>query len=185
MFALVIGGAGSGKSAWAEDLVRGLGIRPCYYLATMQPMDAECGARIARHRAQRAGKGFVTVERPVDLAGLRLPRRGAVLLEDLGNLAANEWYSPGGAGPEGALDAILDGIDSLRAQCRALVVVSNEIFAGGRDYAPGTEAYLELLARAHLALAARADQVCEVAFGLPVFYKKGGRNDEMEPQTRP
>ena len=69
MFTLVIGGAGSGKSAWAEDLVRGLGIRPCYYLATMQPMDAECGARIARHRAQRAGKGFVTVERPVDQIG--------------------------------------------------------------------------------------------------------------------
>ena len=69
-----------------------------------------------------------------------------MLLEDLGNLAANELYSPAGAGEEGALDAILEGIGKLRAQCRALVVVSNEIFAGGRDYAPGTEAYLSLMA---------------------------------------
>ena len=175
MFTLVIGGAASGKSEYAESLLLGAP-GPRYYLATMEPMeDAECRARIEKHRRQRAGKGFVTIERGVDLAGLALPAQGDVLLEDLGNLAANEWYSPGGAGPEGALDAILDGIDSLRAQCRALVVVSNEIFAGGRDYAPGTEAYLELLARAHLALAARADQVCEVAFGLPVFYKKRGK----------
>ena len=99
------------------------------------------------------------------------PGGGVVLLEDLGNLAANELYSPAGAGEEGALDAILEGIGKLRAQCRALVVVSNEIFAGGRDYAPGTEAYLSLMARAHRAIAARADQVYEVVCGLPFGYK--------------
>ena len=94
-----------------------------------------------------------------------------MLLEDLGNLAANELYSPAGAGPEKALAAILTGIDRLGVQCRALVVVSNEIFAGGRDYAPGTETYLSLMARAHRAIAARADQVYEVVCGLPYGYK--------------
>ena len=68
----------------------------------MEPMeDAECRARIEKHRRQRAGKGFVTIERGVDLAGLALPARGDVLLEDLGNLTANEPYSPAGAGPAG------------------------------------------------------------------------------------
>ena len=184
MFTLVIGGAASGKSEYAEGLLLATP-GPRYYLATMEPAaDAECCARIRRHRALRAGKGFVTVERAVDLAGLRLPAKGEVdlaglrlpakgdvLLEDLGNLAANELYSPAGAGPDGALRAVVEGVVHLRAACRGLVVVSNEIFAGGRDYAPGTEAYLRLLADAHRALAAEADSVCEVACGLPIYYK--------------
>lgn len=172
MLTLVIGGSASGKSEYAESLVLAAGPGPRYYLATMEPMDGECHARIDRHRLMRAEKGFVTVERYTGLAGLTLPGPGGtVLLEDLGNLAANELYSPAGAGPEGALDAILDGIEHLRVQCRALVVVSNEIFAGGRDYAPGTGDYLSLMARAHRALAARADRVCEVVCGLPYYYK--------------
>ena len=175
MFTLVIGGAASGKSEYAEELLlrqaaRGAAL-PRYYVATMEPMDAECGVRIARHRALRAGKGFVTVERAAALAGLILPARGDALLEDLGNLAANELYSPAGAGPEGALAAILDGVERLREQCRHLAVVSCEVCAGGRDYAPGAEGYLRLLADAHRALAARADNVCEVACGLPCYYK--------------
>lgn len=171
MFTLVIGGAASGKSEYAESLLLGAP-GPRYYLATMEPMeDAECRARIEKHRRQRAGKGFVTIERGVDLAGLALPARGDVLLEDLGNLAANELYSPAGAGPAGALGAVVEGVRHLRAECRGLVVVSNEIFAGGRDYAPGTETYLRLLADAHQALAALADNVCEVACGLPIYYK--------------
>lgn len=171
MFTLVIGGAASGKSEYAESLLLG---RPGhrYYLATMEPAaDGECRARIERHRALRAGKGFATIERAVDLRGLALPARGDVLLEDLGNLAANELYSPAGAGPDGALEAVVEGVRHLRAECRGLVVVSNEIFAGGRDYAPGTDVYLRLLADAHRALAALADNVCEVACGLPIYYK--------------
>lgn len=171
MLTLVIGGSASGKSEYAESLVLAAGEGPRYYLATMEPMDRECDARILRHRAMRAEKGFVTIERYTDLAGLTLPERGTVLLEDLGNLAANELYSPAGAGPEGALEAILTGIESVGAQCRGLVVVSNEIFTGGRDYAPGTGEYLSLMARAHRALAARADRVCEVVCGLPYDYK--------------
>lgn len=170
MLTLVIGGAASGKSEYAERLLLAAP-GPRYYLATMEPMDGECCARIARHRAMRAEKGFVTIERYTALAQLELPERGSLLLEDLGNLAANELYSPAGAGPDGALEAILGGVEHLRAQCRGLVVVSNEIFAGGRDYAPGTEGYLRLLADAHRALARRADRVCEVVCGLPVDYK--------------
>ena len=161
MFTLVIGGAASGKSEYAESLLLGRP-GPRYYLATMEPApDGECRARIERHRALRAGKGFATIERAVDLRGLALPARGDVLLEDLGNLAANELYSPAG----------VEGVRHLRAECRGLVVVSNEIFAGGRDYAPGTDVYLRLLSDAHRALAALADNVCEVACGLPIYYK--------------
>ena len=84
MLTLVIGGAASGKSAYAESLCLRAPL-PRTYLATMQVWDAECAARVAKHRAMRAEKQFTTVECPLHLDRLTLPRRGIVLLEDLGN----------------------------------------------------------------------------------------------------
>ena len=68
MFTLVIGGAASGKSEYAESRVVRLPERRIY-LATMRPWDQECRARIARHRRLRQDKGFETLERYTDLAG--------------------------------------------------------------------------------------------------------------------
>ena len=98
------------------------------------------------------------------------PRRGTVLLEDLGNLAANELYDPDGAGAETAA-AILRGIDKMLLQCDNLIVVSNEVFSGGADYAGDTDRYLRALAAVNNAAAARADRVVRVVCGIPVYYK--------------
>ena len=172
MFTLVIGGAASGKSEYAEELILASPLRPRIYIATMEPFGAEGQARIARHRELRRGKGFQTVERYTGIAGLKLPAGGAVLLECLGNLAANELYSPAGAGSvAGAVSAIVDGVDALLEQCGDLVVVSNDVFTGGADYAGGTGDYLRLMANAGRELAKRADRVCEVVCGLPQYYK--------------
>ncbi len=202
MFTLVIGGAASGKSQYAEGLILAAGPMPRVYIATMEPSDEECRARIRRHRALRARKGFETAECYTGLAGLRLPGGGAVLLECMGNLVANELYSPAGAaagtnktadtvplaeytaadkaaivqeGLEAAAvkSAILRGIDMLRLRCRELVVVSNEVFSGGRDYEEGTLRYLRVLADVNRALAERADRVAEVVCGQAVYYKGG------------
>ena len=97
MFTLVVGGAASGKSEYAESLVLLSPHRPRYYIATMEPFDGEGLARVEKHRRMRADKQFETVERYVNLPNLRLPKRGVALLECVGNLAANELYSPGGA----------------------------------------------------------------------------------------
>ena len=142
MLTLVLGGAASGKSAYAESLVLSTPL-PRYYLATMQVWDAECAARVEKHRR---------------------------MLEDLGNLTANELYDPAGAG-EAATDAILQGLEALAAQCTDLIVVSNEVFSGGADYAGDTDRYLLALARVNNALAARADAVVRVVCGIPVYYK--------------
>ena len=143
MLTLVLGGAASGKSEYAESLVlRTTG--PRYYLATMQVWDAECAARVEKHRKMRAAKQFETVECPLHLDNVRLPARGTALLEDLGNLAA---------------------------QCENLIVVSNEVFSGGADYAGDTGRYLLALAQVNNALAARADAVVRVVCGIPVYYK--------------
>ena len=172
MFTLVVGGAASGKSEYAEGLVLASPHRPRYYIATKEPIDEEGRKRVEKHRRMRADKEFETVECYTDLASVRLPARGTVLLECVGNLAANELYSPRGAGSvEGALSAIVDGVDALLAQCADLVAVSNEVFTGGTDYAAGTEDYLRLVAGVNRALARRADRVCEVVCGLPRYYK--------------
>ena len=171
MLTLVVGGAASGKSAYAERLVLQTAL-PRYYLATMQVWDAECAARVEKHRRMRAEKQFETLECPLHLGTVRLPARGTALLEDLGNLTANELYDPTGAG-EAAASAILDGLDRLAAQCEHLVVVLNEVFSGGANYAGDTDRYLKALAQVNNALAARADAVVRVVCGIPVYHKGG------------
>ena len=69
MLILVSGGSASGKSEFAEGLVTASGLETRAYLATMQVWDAESERRVERHRRMRAGKGFATVECPVNLAG--------------------------------------------------------------------------------------------------------------------
>lgn len=169
MLTLVLGGAASGKSEYAEALVLRCGL-PRYYLATMQVWDAECIARVEKHRKMRAAKQFETLECPLHLETVHLPRRGTALLEDLGNLTANELYDPAGAG-DAAVEHILQGLDAIAAQCENLVIVSNEVFSGGADYAGDTDRYLLALAQVNNALAARADAVVRVVCGIPVYYK--------------
>ena len=166
MFTLVIGGAASGKSAWAEEYVsKQPGKR--IYLATMQPYGEEGKARVKKHREQRSGKGFDTLEQYTDLSHAPVPAGSSVLLEDLGNLAANELYSPEGGGTE----AVLEGIEFLLRRCDNLTVVANEVFSGGQAYADDTLRYLSELARIHRILAGKADLVVELVCGLPNILK--------------
>lgn len=164
---LVTGGAASGKSAHAERLLcdaAPAGER--LYLAAMQPFGEAAGRRIQRHRALRAGKGFLTVERYTDLAGFVPARRfEGILLECLSNLLANEMFSPEGAGT-GAVHAVTEGVQSLRGHCSTLVVVTNEIFADGNRYPEETMQYLRALAGVNRELAARADAIYESVCGI-------------------
>lgn len=172
MLILVSGGAASGKSAFAEELVARSGLDRRVYLATMQVWDRESERRVERHRAMRAGKGFETVERPLDLAGAALPAGSAVLLEDLTNLTANECFGPQGIG--GALERLTAGLERAMAAPALLVAVTGELFSDGEAYGAETAAYLDCLARLNREAAARADRVYEVVCGLPVQWK-GGR----------
>lgn len=170
MRTLVFGGAGSGKSLYAEELARACaGDGSLYYLATMECSDDESCARVLRHRCQRAGKGFITWEiprpQPIDC----LPGGGVVLLEDLGNLCANTLFGPmppADAGKE--LDHFLL---RLERQCQDLVVVSNDLFRDGSCYEGETQRYLNLLAWLHRRLTSRFDTVTEIVCGLPIMWK--------------
>ena len=166
MLSLIIGGAGSGKSAFAEGLAKRLP-GPGVYLATMAAKDPESLRRIARHRAQRRDLGFATLEKALCLTDTELPEGANVLLEDLSNLLANEMFSAEGGG----LDAARRGLAALAERCGNLTVVSNEIFSGGADYEGETLRYMKNLALLNRELAERADLVVEVVCGLPNVLK--------------
>lgn len=170
MFIFLTGGSASGKSGWAEGLAAALHRREggvLLYLATMSAGDEESRARIARHRRQRAGKGFLTLERPAGLGELTLPPDATVLLEDVGNLCANELYGPGGGG----VPAAAAGLEYLIPRAKNLVVVGNELSSAGEDW-QGMADYLEAVARAQILCAARADAAGEVLCGLPLWHKR-------------
>ena len=95
----------------------------------------------------------------------------------LANLAANELYRPDGSclPPKQAAEKMLAGIEAIAAQCNHFIIVSNEVFSGGADYAGETDLYLQALAMVNNAVAAKADAVCRVVCGLPVYYKGGKR----------
>ena len=169
MLILVSGGSASGKSEFAESLVTSSGLENRIYLATMQVWDAESVRRVERHRQMRAGKGFETVECPTGLADTMLLPGCAVLLEDLSNLCANEYFSPDGK--NGALDRVLSGIRRAADQAELLVVVTNELFSDGMDYDPVTLDYLSVLGELNRRVAALAGQVYEVVCGIPVAWK--------------
>lgn len=179
--ALIVGGSASGKSAYAEGLAETLSYcgnmlpddasrtKEKIYLATMPEEGKEARERIRRHRKSREGRGFQTIERPMDLAGLTLPGNSVVLLEDLGNLLGNELFRPGGGGPA----AVEEGIEHIRRSGAYLIVVSNEIFSDGTEYGDQTERYRRFLAGLNRTLAAKADLVVEVVCGLPHVLKGG------------
>ncbi|MDF3005949.1 MAG: cobU 2 [Oscillospiraceae bacterium] len=171
MTTLVIGGAASGKSEYAESLLASAEKK--LYIATMQPYGEEAQQRIARHRTLRKSKGFATLERFTALDSLtetQLPFGCSALLECLGNLVANELFSPDGA-KEKAENAILDGTKLLIGRCHHLVVVTNDVFADGITYNADTERYLTLLGRCNAVLAAQFDVVVEVVCGIPIVLK--------------
>lgn len=97
MMYLIIGGSGSGKSAYAEELLFSLpDAGKKYYIATMQVCDEESVRRVKKHRKQREGKKFYTIEQPVHvskaLAQMDAGKKSA-MLECVSNLVANEMFA--------------------------------------------------------------------------------------------
>lgn len=165
MLTLIVGGSASGKSEMAEQFVMRLDGPRCY-IATMKPWDAECVRRIQKHRDARAGRGFLTRECSIGLDSLELPAGCNALLEDLGNLLANERLEE-----TPAKNRILFGIEKLTDHCQNLTVVGNEVFSGGENYDSDTLAYLRELAEIQCALADLADTVVEAVCGTANVLK--------------
>lgn len=176
MITLIIGGSGSGKSAYAEDyMISHSEEKKKYYIATMQVYDAEGERKIERHRMLRSGKGFSTIEQSVDIekavekmeAG-----KGTALLECISNLTANEMFA--GEEPkteEVVVEKIMKGIKTLSKELPHLVIVSNNVFEDGKVYDNTTMTYIRAMGRINEKLAEIAEEVVEVVVGIPMVIK--------------
>tara|TARA_R110000868_G_scaffold2930_6_gene19965 strand:- start:16263 stop:16790 length:528 start_codon:yes stop_codon:yes gene_type:complete len=164
---LVLGGAASGKSVFAEQLALRLGPRPVY-IATAQALDGEMADKIDIHRARR-GDGWITVEEPLDLGAAIADSDAAdaVLLIDcltlwLGNLMAAERDA------EAATAQLVNAVQNMQGQS---VIVANELGLGiVPDNAVARE-FRNLHGVLNQAVAAAADRVVFVAAGLPLALK--------------
>ena len=159
---LVLGGAKSGKSRFAETLALRSEL-PKTYIATAQAFDDEMAARIARHRLDR-GADWLTVESPLELAAaLRDVASDAVVLVDCLTL----WLSNrmlAGLGSDNLLDAL--------SSCPSPVVcVSNEVGMGLVPSTPMGREFRDAQGRLNQQVAALADLVIFVAAGLPLVLK--------------
>lgn len=182
LLTLVLGGARSGKSDYAEALAAQMGSR-VLYVATAEALDGEMRARVAAHQARRPSE-WETLEAPLKVgASLQACTAAigadAVLLDCLTLLVSNVILSGGPGAPEPdaqtAWSWVQAEVEGLLAACQELgtnlIVVSNEVGLGVvPPYSLG-RTYRDCLGWANQALAHTADHVILLVAGLPVDLK--------------
>ena len=164
---LILGGARSGKSRYAERLVLASGLAPVY-VATAEALDGEMAARIAAHRVRR-GASWRTIEEPLDLAGVLQKERGpdrAVLVDCLTLWLTNLMVRERPVRVE--IERLVTMLPQLNG---ALVLVSNEVGLGVVPTDPMARAFVDHAGSLHRRIAEQADVVVFMAAGLPVHLK--------------
>lgn len=168
---LILGGARSGKSAFAEQLALQSGMAVTY-IATAEVGDGEMAERIAHHRANRPAQWQV-VEEPVQLAQVMAEHASPqhCLIVDcltlwLSNLLTNEPIDEKRFAGERA--ALLELLPQLPGH---ILLVSNEVGLGIIPLGAVTRRFCDESGRLHQALAAACDRVTFVTAGLPMTLK--------------
>ncbi len=188
---LVVGVPDSGKSALAEKLVleqSGDGKR--IYLATMIPYGKDGAERVKKHRNLREGKGFFTIEEPVNVSkaviGVEGIEGSTCLLECISNLVGNVMHDDAlildnGAGgstvssenqhhgkkdiDEWIISKVMTDIEKLAGTCRNLVVVTNSFPGDNEEYDEDTRRYVRLVDEINARLSRSADVIYEFTKG--------------------
>jgi adenosylcobinamide kinase/adenosylcobinamide-phosphate guanylyltransferase len=171
---LVLGGARSGKSAFAEQLARGSGLA-CVYLATATAGDAEMEARIAHHRARR-GADWTSVEEPLALVDAldRVTAPDRVVLVDCLTL----WLSNLMHARRDAAVETERLCEWLRASPHPVILVSNEVGLGLVPDTPLGRDFRDAQGRLNQAVAAAIRNVVFIAAGLPLWLKRDAQQKD-------
>ena len=161
-----IGGARSGKSAFAEARVTAAPA-PWLYIATAQAFDDEMSARIATHRSRR-GEGWRNVEAPHDLAqAVRdAPAAAPMLVDCLTLWLSNRLLAEADLARESA-----ELIAALQARDGLTVVVANEVGLGIVPDNALARRFRDEAGRLHQSVAACADEVHLIVAGLSIRAK--------------
>ncbi len=163
---LVLGGAASGKSAWAENLLINSALKPTY-IATGQAFDDETKAKIKLHRARR-DHAWTLYEAPgsVETALSQIDQDSGVLLD-----CATMWLTNRLLADQ-PLDTASDVfLNELGGCTTPIIVVSNEVGQGIVPDNAMSRNFREAQGRLNIAIAAKADLVVQVIAGLPNVLK--------------
>lgn len=174
MLSLVIGGARSGKSSFAQSLCTAAG--PVVYLATARVEDAEMAARIARHRLDRPAH-WTTVEEPLEIAGAVERHTGHcdfLLLDCLTVWLSNLCWAHREDGEEIVQTAAFHELALVAAAAVAshVVLVTNEVGCGLVPESPLGRSFRDLHGWVNQEAARSADWVYHVVAGIPVAIKR-------------
>ena len=178
---LILGGARSGKSGYAQQLALRRGGPDVLYVATAEPNDEEMRQRITAHRAERPPE-WRTLEAQRDLGPriLDASSDARVVLLDCATLLVSNLLLALGDGPDlqAAQAVAKEEIESLLAACdktsATWIVVSNEVGCGLVPPYPLGRVYRDVLGWVNQRLAARARSVLLMVAGLPMAVKGGG-----------
>lgn len=164
---LVTGGAASGKSDFAESLVRASS-RPRFYVATAQAFDEEMDAKIEAHKLTRSEDGWTTFEEPLDLAGAlpELPEGGVALLDCVTMWLSNLMLQ--NADLESEAEKLMSALQKLPYP---LVIVTNEVGQGVVPDNALARRFRQAQGTLNRMIAARAELVVQVTVGLPLVLK--------------
>lgn len=165
---LVLGGARSGKTGFAERLAMRAGHTPAY-LATAEALDGEMRERVRTHQEQRKGR-FATIEEPLELTQtlLRAARDHDVILVDCLTLWITNLLGANRdvAGAVEELALTLSEIEQVK-----VILVSNEVGLGIVPDNPLARSFRDLAGSAHQRLAEICDDVYFIVAGLPMVLK--------------
>lgn len=165
---LVLGGARSGKTAFAERLALRTGTNPAY-LATAEALDREMRERVASHQRGRAGR-FDTIEEPLALADAiaRAAANHDVILVDCLTLWITNMLMAG----QDVADAV-EQLAAVLAEAKAskIILVSNEVGLGIVPDNAMARTFRDLAGSAHQRLAEICDDVYFIVAGLPMVLK--------------
>ncbi len=169
MLELIIGGARSGKSRFAERLAADSGLAVTY-IATSQPLDGEMTERIAHHRERRPAH-WTLVEEPLQLARVLREQAAAnrcLLVDCLTLWLTNLLMLDDAMRLAEERDALLECLDGLPGR---ILLVSNETGLGVVPLGELTRRYVDEAGWLHQAVAERAQRVTFMVAGLPMTLK--------------
>lgn len=170
----ISGGCKNGKSTYAQNIAvcQRKENLPLYYIATMKPADVEDKERILRHKKEREGLFFETIEQPLNISEIlkRANKKGSYLLDSTTALLANEMFQKDGWNGQ-AQDKVGEELKILLTQLKDIVIVSDYIYSDALSYSEETKAYQKGLAYLDKLCAVCCDAVLEICYGNVVIHK--------------
>ncbi|MCL1802206.1 MAG: bifunctional adenosylcobinamide kinase/adenosylcobinamide-phosphate guanylyltransferase [Eubacteriaceae bacterium] len=176
MLALILGGASSGKSMFAQILIKKLSYEnngDLFYLATMVPVDDEDRLRVQKHVDERSGWGFASIEEGYNLGNCisKVSSGGSVLFDSVTSYVQNALFSGHPSVASMGSEDIAQSILNISKACSNMAVVSDYIFSDAERHSAEVENYRKTMGQVHQMIAHEAGLVIECAYGFAIAHK--------------